>query len=174
MEERSVVEPSQLISRTWIQGSVGSLPPGSLPGAKCESSGGCCSICNKEAALNKEEQHPPGFSPFRATTLANWVTNFLCAELSSSFQDGILWQCFSQAGEKAVQHVENDVHGLYALLSFPADMMFKEESSEQSILAVMTRFVQAVNAMDETVLIPMRLKDLPGEPQKVKSLWTAC
>lgn len=49
-------------------------------------------------------------------------------------------------------------------------MMFKEESSEQSILAVMTRFVQAVNAMDETVLIPMRLKDLPGEPQKVKSL----
>ena len=50
--------------------------------------------------------------------------------------------------------------------------MLREESSDQSILAVMTRFVQAVNAMDETVMIPMRLKDLPDEqgkshPQKV-------
>ncbi len=52
-------------------------------------------------------------------------------------------------------------------------MMFKEESSDQSILAVMTRFVQTVNAMDETVLIPMRLKDLPvkglQEPPKVRA-----
>ena len=50
--------------------------------------------------------------------------------------------------------------------------MLREESSDQSILALMTRFVQAVNAMDETVMIPMRLKDLPDEqgkshPQKV-------
>ena len=50
--------------------------------------------------------------------------------------------------------------------------MLREESSDQSILAVMTRFVQAVNTMDETVMIPMRLKDLPDEqgkshPQKV-------
>ena len=52
--------------------------------------------------------------------------------------------------------------------------MLREESSDQSILAVMTRFVQAVNAMDETVMIPMRLKDLPDEqgkshPQKVSN-----
>ena len=49
--------------------------------------------------------------------------------------------------------------------------MLREESSDQSILAVMTRFVQAVNSMDETVMIPMRLKDLPdeqGKPHKVR------
>ena len=44
--------------------------------------------------------------------------------------------------------------------------MLRDESSEQSILAVMTRFVQAVNAMDDTVMIPMRLKDLPDEQAK--------
>ena len=44
--------------------------------------------------------------------------------------------------------------------------MLRDESSEQSILAVMTRFVQAVNAMDDTVMIPMRLKDLPDEQFK--------
>ncbi len=37
------------------------------------------------------------------------------------------------------------------------------ESSDQSILAVMNKFVQAVNVMDETVMIPMRLKDIPVE-----------
>ena len=56
---------------------------------------------------------------------------------------------------------------------FILDTMLREESSDQSILAVMTRFVQAVSAMDDTVMIPMRLKDLPdeqGKQQKVSYL----
>ena len=38
-----------------------------------------------------------------------------------------------------------------------------EQKQEQSLLTVLNKFVQAVNVMDETVMIPSRLKDMEME-----------
>jgi len=37
----------------------------------------------------------------------------------------------------------------------------REVSSQQSLLSAMNRFVHAVNDMDETIMIPSRLRDIP-------------
>lgn len=45
-------------------------------------------------------------------------------------------------------------------------MTTAEERSQQSLLSAMNKFVQAVNLMDETVMIPSRLRDM-SVPEKV-------
>lgn len=46
----------------------------------------------------------------------------------------------------------------------------REATSQQSLLSAMNRFVHAVNDMDETIMIPSRLKDMPsGEVHQPKN-----